>query len=286
MDIRLEKAKRSLDGLSVGDAFGEQMFGASAPDLASRRLPPGPWGWTDDTHMALSIVEVLETSGGIDPDALAAAFARRFTQDPSRGYALGAARLLRAIADGGDWRELSPRLYGNGSFGNGAAMRVAPVGGFFCGEPGRAARQADLSAAVTHAHPEGRAGAMAVAAAAAVAAGAGAPRGISFLKAVLPHVPDGLTKERIETAALIAPDEQGRAVRILGTGHGVSAQDTVPFCLWCAAHRLDDYEDALWTTAKGGGDVDTTCAIVGGIVALSAPEIPAAWRERREPLPD
>jgi ADP-ribosylglycohydrolase len=70
----------------------------------------------------------------------------------------------------------------------------------------------------------------------------------------------------------------------LGTGNEVSAQDTVPFCLWSAAYHLENFEDALWWTARGLGDCDTTCAIVGGIVALSAPEIPALWLERREPL--
>jgi ADP-ribosylglycohydrolase len=55
--------------------------------------------------------------------------------------------------------------------------------------------------------------------------------------------------------------------------------------LWCSAHNLDDFEQALWLTARGFGDVDTTCAIVGGIVALSAKEIPALWLKHREPLP-
>ena len=41
---------------------------------------------------------------------------------------------------------------------------------------------------------------------------------------------------------------------------------------------------AHWIAAKGLGDVDTTCAIVGGIVALSAPEISESWLKRREPL--
>ncbi len=49
---------------------------------------------------------------------------------------------------------------------------------------------------------------------------------------------------------------------------------------------MDDFEEALWWTAKGMGDCDTTCAIVGGIVALSAQEIPAAWLEHREALPE
>ena len=75
--------------------------------------------------MALSIVETLEKYGYIDQDFLAQAFARRFVQEPHRGYAGGAMCLLGQVAAGGDWRELSLRLFGGGSFGNGSAMRVA-----------------------------------------------------------------------------------------------------------------------------------------------------------------
>ena len=84
----IAKAKLSLAGLSVGDAFGELFF---TPQAISRpHLPPGPWPWTDDTHMALSIVEILQTFGRIEQDALAQAFARRFMEEPYRGYARGA----------------------------------------------------------------------------------------------------------------------------------------------------------------------------------------------------
>jgi ADP-ribosylglycohydrolase len=78
-----------------------------------------------------------------------------------------------------------------------------------------------------------------------------------------------------------------KAVAVLGNGARISAQDTVPFCLWAAAHHLDDYQDALWTTVSGLGDRDTTCAIVGGIVAMSAgfESIPKSWLESREPIP-
>ena len=63
--------------------------------------------------------------------------------------------------------------------------------------------------------------------------------------------------------------------------------DTVPFALWCAATHLDDYPAALWATASAGGDVDTTCAIVGGIVAahVGTDGIPFTWQEAVEPLP-
>ncbi|MCX7869907.1 MAG: ADP-ribosylglycohydrolase family protein, partial [Terrimicrobiaceae bacterium] len=274
---------QSLEGLAVGDAFGELFFSIS-PHKASRDLPPGPWRWTDDTHMALSICEVLKLHGHVEQDALAKAFARRFVEEPFRGYAGGAFQLLDQLASGADWRECSPRLFGGGSYGNGAAMRAAPVGAFFHDDPQRAAREAQLSAEVTHAHLEGQAGAIAVAAAAAFAANHPQPTGCDFLAGVLPFVPEGITKTRLRDAMEIPSDDLEEAVRRLGSGSQVTAQDTVPFCLWSAAHHLEDFEAALWWTARGGGDCDTTCAIVGGIVALSSPEIPKSWLERREPL--
>ena len=284
MNTAIAKAKRSLEGLSVGDAFGQLFFRISPHGTPPSDLPQGPWRWTDDTHMAMSVVEILATYGRIEQDALARAFARRYAAEPYRGYGGGARQLLERIANGMDWREMSPRLFGSGSYGNGAAMRVAPVGGYFSDDLGLAAQEARLSAEVTHAHPEGQAGAIAVAVAAAVAADKTHPAGRNFLKEIIPFVPDGLTKDRIREATQIPPDDLQGAIDQLGTGNQVSAQDTVPFCLWSAAYHLDSFEEALWSTVKGLGDRDTTCAIVGGIVALSASEIPASWLQRREPL--
>lgn len=281
----LARAKRSLEGLSVGDAFGELFFSMSPYGASKTTLPKGLWRWTDDTHMALSIVEILESHGHIDQDALAKAFARRFMAEPDRGYAGGAAALLQQLATGADWRDVSHRLFGSGSYGNGAAMRVAPIGGYFCNDRERTAREAQLSAVVTHAHPEGQAGAVAVAVAAALAAQAARPTGNEFLSETLKFVPESITRRQIQLTMEIPAEQLQEAAQKLGTGRAVSAQDTVPFCLWSAAHHLEGFREALWWTAKGLGDRDTTCAIVGGIVALSAPEIPAAWLKRRERLP-
>ena len=284
-DISLAKAKQSLDGLSVGDAFGESFFQISPYDTSPSQLPSGIWKWTDDTHMALSIVETLETYGYIDQDFLAQAFARRFAQQPHRGYAGGAIRLLQDVSMGGNWRDLSPHLFGNGSYGNGSAMRAAPIGAYFFNDLKQAAEQAQLSAVVTHAHIEGQAGAIAVAVGAAIAANDPCPKGNDFLRELLPNIPTSITKERIQLAMQISSEDFNEARQKLGTGSDVSSQDTVPFCLWCSAHNLANYEQALWLTAKGFGDVDTTCAIVGSIVVLAAKEIPALWLKHREPLP-
>jgi len=110
-----------------------------------------------------------------------------------------------------------------------------------------------------------------------------------FLDLVLPLVPHSEVRSRIRRAReLELSGSIWAAVDALGNGLEVSAQDTVPFVLWCAAQHLDSYEDALWLTASGLGDVDTTCAMVGGIVACygGVEAIPAAWRSSLEPLPD
>ena len=285
MSTDLSKALKSHEGLSIGDEFGELFFTISPHHTSPSNLPKQIWRWTDDTHMALSIVEVLNTQGHIEQDALAQAFARRYLEDPYRGYGGGAARLLQQVAAGSDWRTVSPALFGSGSYGNGAAMRVAPLGGFFYEDLQQVIKEAQLSAVITHAHPEGQAGAIAVAVAAAIAANTPYPSGREFLREVIKFVPDSITKQRIQLALEIPSTELQQAVKFLGSGSEISAQDTVPFCLWSAAFHPNNYEEALWHTVKGMGDRDTTCAIVGGIVSLSAQELPAAWQKQREPLP-
>ncbi|MFH7026841.1 MAG: ADP-ribosylglycohydrolase family protein [Heteroscytonema crispum UTEX LB 1556] len=290
---RLIRAQCSLEGLSVGDAFGDRFF--LHPDVveslvAARAMPASPWYYTDDTQMALSIVSILRECEEIDQDRLAKSFALRYDRD--RGYGAAMHRLLTQIKDGEPWQKVASSLFsGQGSYGNGAAMRVAPIGAFFAEDLDLVVTQARKSAEITHAHPEGIAGAIAVAVAAAWASrlqGA-LPSKEEFFNLILPLVPESEVQSKIRRARDLSEKipVQSAAV-ILGNGTQISAQDTVPFALWCAAQHLDNYEKALWLTVSGLGDRDTTCAIVGGIVALSAgvESIPAEWLQAREPLPN
>ncbi|MES9536342.1 MULTISPECIES: ADP-ribosylglycohydrolase family protein [unclassified Actinomadura] len=285
---RLQRARLSLLGLALGDALGSQFFvPANQHHLSSRSLPPAPWQWTDDTEMACSVYLTLAAHGTVDQDALAASFARR--HDFDRGYGPATNRLLRLVREGGDWRTLAGDLFdGSGSWGNGAAMRVSPLGAFFADDPAQAARQAALSATVTHTHPEAVAGAVAVAVATALAAGGPLPPGV-FVDRILEHVPQGKVRDGIKEARhLLTVSDPRTAAHFLGNGRTVAAHDTVPFTIWAAAHHLADYEQAIWTTATAGGDIDTTCAIVGGIIAagLDLHDLPNAWRRVTEPLPE
>jgi len=86
-DARMERARLARDGLSVGDGFGAGIFIPGRPESLQRPrpLPPAPWRTTDDTEMALGIVEVLERHGHIDQDELARVFERRYWADVNRG---------------------------------------------------------------------------------------------------------------------------------------------------------------------------------------------------------
>jgi ADP-ribosylglycohydrolase len=293
-EYRIGIAREILDGLSVGDALGEAL---SYQCYRARELldfsvfSDGSVRYTDDTEMAISVVEVLEADGEIDEERLARRFSARFAQDPDRGYGRMARIILRQFGLGVGWREASLAAFGGGgSFGNGAAMRVAPLGAYFADQLERIPEMAKRSAQVTHSHPEGIAGAIAVAlaAGAAVAArsdstGAAAER---IWDSVMELTPPSVVRERLATARAMLGGQAGEVARTVGNGAEISAQDTVPFCIWNACRCLDDYAEALVSTIEVDGDCDTNAAIVGGIVSAyrGRGAIPAEWLRVREVL--
>ncbi|MFJ5810473.1 ADP-ribosylglycohydrolase family protein [Streptomyces sp. NPDC093093] len=301
MTTPVDAARDALEGLALGDAFGELWLpyfrpgDAAIEGIRARRAPHEPtWRWTDDTAMAVSVLRVLREHGTVRQDRLAEAFGAAYVADAHRGYGHGMRRLLPELAKKpASWRTEARNLFdGQGSLGNGAAMRVAPLGAWFHEDLDEVADQAVLSAEVTHAHPEGIAGAVAVAVAAALAARSRdrpVPEASAFLREVAALTPAGQVAQGLRRAAALPADTgPGEAADVLGNGRLIRASDTVPFALWSAARHLDSLLDALWATAEGLGDIDTNCAISAGTVAArtGTAGVPQAWWARREPLPD
>jgi ADP-ribosylglycohydrolase len=128
----MERALIALDGLSIGDSFGGEFFVSpfdfeyAVEMLVTKSLPEGTWKYSDDTLMALSIVASLNKFEKIDQQWLARSFTKRF--DIYRGYGRGMIDLLCSIEFDEDWRKGAKNLFkGNGSYGNGAAMRTSPT---------------------------------------------------------------------------------------------------------------------------------------------------------------
>ena len=298
---RMANALLSLEGLSLGDAFGQCFFmpeEMALSAIASRKLPDRPWCYTDDTVMAIAVVETLEKFGYIDRDYLARAFVKKYQQDPHRGYGSTARRILRQIGEGISWQQAASSAFdGMGSMGNGGAMRSAPIGAYFFDDYSKVVSEAKAASEVTHAHLDAQAGAIAVAVAAAFCTRNQntnlqsfelLQKVIEFTPCVPQHAAESDTKSRIKQALSISyPANLQFLIRRLGNGMKLCSFDTVPLALWFAAHNLDNFSEALWQAVEVLGDRDTICAIVGSIVCLSTgrQNIPQSWLEYREALP-
>lgn len=292
-NMPLTRAHLALTGLAIGDAIGaffEFSQGRPSHFIASRKLPEGIWYWTDDTQMALSIFAVLRQCTGVDQDLLAASLAFRYER--SRGYGMTTRAILQRIRQNKTWREQANAIFrGEGSYGNGAASRVPPLGAYFADNLAEVATQAKLSAEVTHAHPESIAGTIAVASATALAwqlrLEQEIPRQI-FLEQIIDRVPNGQVRDKLVQARNLENDMSVReAANLLGNGQSATVQTTVPFALWCASDFSSDFANTIWKTLEGQGDCDTICAIVGGITAMRVGRegIPLDWQQSCELLP-
>lgn len=134
------------------------------------------------------------------------------------------------------------------SFGNGAAMRVSPVG-FIAKDVEQAKELAYKVTSITHNHPEGLKGAEATAVA-IVMARHGASK--EEIKEVM---------ERDYYVSNYTVDEYRERIN----GHGEeTCQVSMPEALQCF-YEGDSYEDVIRNCVSIGGDSDTLGAIAGGI---------------------
>jgi len=289
----LARARLALTGLAIGDAIGgffEFSQGKLSHYVTNKTVPSGIWRWTDDTQMALSLFAILRQCTTLNQDLFAASLARRYER--SRGYGMTTRAVLRRIRQNKSWREISDTAFrGEGSFGNGAASRVPPLGAYFADDLSDVVNQATLSTEVTHAHPESIAGTIAVALATAIAGRPQSNEAVSrqmFLDEVISAIPNSVVRDKLVLARDLRNDMSvAEAVSILGNGNNATVQTTVPFALWCAADFNLKYEEAIWQALEGQGDCDTICAIVGGVTAMRTgyDGIPPGWQGSCEPLP-
>ena len=273
----------SLIGLFCGDALG-MPYEAQPPDAVPERLEMeearlGRGTYTDDTQMAIALAESLVRCGRVDEEDLGATIAEAF--DPDRGYGPGTTTVVRLWAAGVPREEAAATLFGGkGSAGNGAAMRVAPVGLLFAHDPERCVAEARRQARLTHAHPLGVDGAAAQAAAVAAAV-----RGDDHLEAARAAVEtEELARRLDEAAALVGRAvEPAEAARILGST--VAAHESVPAALLAAT--APGFEEALTFAVRCGGDTDTVAAMAGAIAGarFGLAAIPSRWLDALEDGP-
>lgn len=283
MSVALEdRFAGCLLGLAVGDALGAHFEGRSPEGIAQKYLRPQelidrpPYGelwYTDDTQMMIGVCETLIAHGEIDQEELARRFAENF--EPNRGYGRSAQLVLEAMRAGDDHRLLAETLLPGGSFGNGAAMRVAPIGLAFREDLAKLWEQARLSSLPTHLHPLGIEGAQLLALAVALASQATTFDRGTFIEQLESFA------TWTEFAGPLSRAKQIQDRRDLALfGNGVAAADSVVTAIASFALTPDDYGATIGNVILLGGDTDTMAAMAGaisgaylGIEAIPAPLI-------------
>jgi poly(ADP-ribose) glycohydrolase ARH3 len=271
--------KGCLLGLALGDALGGRFEGQTADWIARRyptprslleRPPLDRLHYTDDTQMTIAIAEALLESQEIREDQLCRLFVANY--EPYRGYGRGARAVLEAMQDGGDYRAMAANHFPGGSYGNGAAMRVAPIGLFFSDDLAQVWQQARLSALPTHVHPLGIEGAQLLALAVALCVDGTTLDNTSFFGALLARSESSAFREKLERAAQIRSPEDLHAL-----GIGIAALESVVTAMACFTLSPESYGNAVAQAVLLGGDTDTIAAMTGALSGafLGADAIPA-----------
>ena len=323
----------AVEGLSsqrIADLFGElRDFGqvrtfydslSERGDLSTKVIAGHRERWrlpglyTDDTQQALLLIESLVADGGANRRG----YAHRLMQclEASRrddlplglfrAYGSGFQEVMRRLMSGA-----SPDTVGVDSAGNGAAMRIAPVGLYYAGDPPAAGRGAVEIALLTHRDSRAILAAASVAMAVSRACELVTIESrVEFFKELIRQV-EALSKELAEQPLLAGPEQAELRTQYIEAMNNLlphirdsyAAAATVvsrfasqvsnqylaaesPFCLcsvlmslWHFLHYRDSLEEAIISAVNSGGDADTIAAMTGAMVGALRGKlaIPGGW---------
>ena len=304
-DALVEKFSGSLLGGMVGDIIGaaveaespgyiRKTFQSLDDILALKTVPEiftGEWEvghFTDDTQMTLCVAEWLANDKAFDGKSLLERFAKAY--EPWRHYASGTRMILESFPSARDrWTELATAMFPQGSYGNGSAMRVAPVGLFLHNDLRAICETARVSSAVTHSHFLAVQGA-ALQATAVAAAVKGTPDTADFIRMLLKALAyfEGLGQDTSIYKKALGRIGQGIAQAIPASkmaallGNGIKAQEAVPMAIYCFLTNPNSFEKAVESAIFLGGDTDTIGSMAGAIsgAAVGEKAIPERWIKR------
>jgi poly(ADP-ribose) glycohydrolase ARH3 len=292
MTGRKEKYLGGMIGSALGDAIGELAFRyRTKDDLRAQLEQLNELRYTDDTAMSIGLAESILTKGDIDQQDLGDTFRRNFSREPWRGYASGPPTIFSMVERHGvAYREAAKSLFGGeGSLGNGAAMRIAPLGLSFSESPDLYDK-ACLSASITHAHPVGMDGAAVQAKAVALAVKMD-PREIlpfnEFIDTLIEFAKTPEIKEKVVLVKKLLAENGPPSIAAEQLGQTVAVHESIPFALFSFMRHSTSFEDCLFCAVLNGGDRDTlgamACAISGAYVGIGS--IPRDWIRKLENRP-
>jgi poly(ADP-ribose) glycohydrolase ARH3 len=279
----------SMVGSAIGDAIGEVAFyypeKESLYEMVNRL---GKLVYTDDTTMAMGLAESILQKKGIDQQHLGDTFSHYFYREPWRGYASGPPQIFSMVRQRGiSYVEAAKSLFGGtGSLGNGAAMRIAPLGLFFHNSD-QLYEEACASAEVTHAHPVGKDGAAVQAWAIAQAVRLDPEKEFPkerFIQNLIAFSRMPEIQEKMKLVQRLIREEVSPEIAAFRLGKSVAVEKSMPFAVYSFLRHPKSFVDCLLCSILNGGDRDTlgamACAISGAYLGIEA--IPQSWRDKLE----
>jgi poly(ADP-ribose) glycohydrolase ARH3 len=281
------RRRGALLGCCVGDAFGRPFAGSSradsrlAPLLGGRARSVDPWDYSDDTQMMISVAESFLRCGRVDALDLLDKLVANY--EPARGYGKGMKRICEALLAGARHDQIAGSDWAEGSRGDGAAVRVAPLACAIHDED-ELATAAQASARVTHAHPLAVGGCVLMALAVQKALRHPGLAGWNPLEFVAelrqsPHL-DKVYASKLDDVLLLLRAGAEPAPAATALGSGVTAEESVPYALFAFTRCAPSFEDVTLAACLAGGDTDTiaamSCTLAGALLGDDA--IPAQWQ--------
>lgn len=283
-----DRWRGALLGTALGDAAGRPFEGRhhiGADQVEAWLADDAELVWSDDTAMTIALARsLIARTGQVDAQHLGDTFATEYHQEPWRGYGAGPPRIFATAAAGTPYLEAAAALFGGtGSFGNGAAMRAAPVAVAGGDDPDRVASLARQQAMVTHAHTLGQDGAALLALAVWALATWPHDDPARTIGATLRHLDTDEMRSAAATALDLGPDASATSIA-RRLGNGVAAVEAVPAAIAAFLGAAGDAHDVLVRAVTVGGDTDTIAAMAGAMAGaqLGADALPPPLLARLE----
>lgn len=293
MELIKEKFYGGIIGNGLGDAIGELAFKYGKRENLIQQVDNRKViSYTDDAAMALGIAEtIISSNGEWTTQELGEKFHLNYKKEPYRGYGMGPPRIFSIVEDTNKtYNEVAQSLFGGeGSYGNGASMRIAPLGIFYY-DAENLYDIAQKAAVATHTHPLGIDGAALL----AKLAGLLVPKDpnmysveehrIDLITQLIDFAKTSKYKGKLSKIKELLINDSSLLQGERELGSNVLAFKSVPFSIFAFLKEPNTFRNSLLDTVLISSDRDTVGAMVGGLLGayLGISHIPENWMEKLE----
>jgi len=255
--------------MSLEQKFSGCMLSAALGDALGAGYGSGAeLRYTDDAAMMIALAEhLLENYGEVDPLKLAWKFLEAYEAEPWRGYGPGPPRIFKMIRRGEGPLELDKRLYPGGSLGNGAAMRIAPIGLLYHDDVVKLMEAVRASCKPTHNHPLAIEGALLEAYSVAIAVRLGPSEDADpkdFTEQLIQLPVSEIYQLKLKLIPRLIDSGADRMSIVRSLGNMVEAHNSVPTAIYCYLAEQDPAR-VIRRAIGLGGDRDTIACMAAAI---------------------